>query len=246
VLQPTGLVDTLSGTMLVTSLYCAARLVAARVWRRPLHRDTNLAHMADAVAMAGMLDGTFKTLPNAAWDVVFAFFTLWFAVRGTRFVLRHGLGAGDHDHVHHVSHYLSHLVMAGAMLYMFLEASPSAAGSVTGSMAAMGGAGTTSNLTGLTLLLVVALFASAVWHADGLTRYTTIRPPLVSAGVAATANATAAPFSDATMAAPVPPVDAAGADAAGVDGPPWLAPRLETGCHIALCITMGYMLILLL
>jgi len=39
---------------------------------------------------------------------------------------------------------------------------------VTGTMSAWVGR-TTSNLTGLTLLLVVALFASAVWHADGLT-----------------------------------------------------------------------------
>jgi hypothetical protein len=225
VLHPTGLVDTLSGVMLVTSLYCAARLVAARVWRRPLHRDTNLAHMADGVAMAGMLDSTFKTLPNGAWDVVFGFFTLWFAVRGARFVLRHGIAATDEDHVHHVSHYLSHLAMAGAMLYMFLEISPAGAGSASGSMSAMGGTGTTSNLTGLTLLLVVILFASAVWHADGLTRYTTARPVLVGAGVTATTGAV------------VP---------AGADGLPWLAPRLEMGCHIALCITMGYMLILLL
>jgi hypothetical protein len=241
VLHPTGLVDTLTGVMLVTSLYCAARLVAARVWRRPLHRDTNLAHLADGVAMAGMLDGTFKTLPNGVWDVVFGFFTVWFAVRGARFVWRHGLAATDEDHVHHVSHYLSHLAMAGAMLYMFLEASPAGAGSATATMSAMGGAGATSNLTGLTLLLVVVLFASAVWHADGLTRYTTVGPALVGAGVAAGSDAPAARFTDATTEAVPVAVDGPAAD-----GSPWLVPRLEMGCHIALCITMGYMLILLL
>jgi hypothetical protein len=37
------------------------------------------------------------------------------------------------------------------------------------------------------------------------------------------------------------PVDGA---APGQSG--WLAPRLEMACHIALCITMGYMLVLLL
>ena len=238
-LHPTGLVDTLTGIMLFTSLYCVARLVAARVWRRPLHRDTNLAHLADGVAMAGMLDGTFKTLPNGAWDVVFGFFTLWFAVRGARFVVRHGVAATDDDHVHHVSHYLSHLAMAGAMLYMFLESSPSGVGSPTASMSAMGAAGATSNLTGLTLLLVVVLFASAVWHADGLTRYTTAGPALVGAGVAAAPGTTSARFTDATTEVAVPDVDGPEAD-----GSPWLAPRLEMGCHIALCITMGYMLIL--
>jgi hypothetical protein len=240
VVHPTGLVDTLSGLMLVTSLYCAARLVAARVWRRPLHRDTNLAHMADGVAMAGMLDGTFKTLPNGAWEVVFGFFTLWFAARGARFVVRHGIAATDDDHVHHVSHYLSHLAMAGAMLYMFLEASPSGARSVTGSMSAMGGAGATSNLTGVTLLLVVVLFASAVWHADGLTRYTTDRPTLVGAAVSSSSPTTGA-RSGATTTATVSTTAAV-----DTDDPGWLAPRLEIGCHIALCIAMGYMLILML
>lgn len=244
-LQPTGLVDTLSGIMLFTSLYCAARLVAARVWRRPLHRDTNLAHMADGVAMAGMLDGTFRTLPNGAWDVVFGFFTLWFAARGARFLLRHGLGASDDDHVHHVSHYLSHLAMAGAMLYMFLEASPSGAGSETGTMSAMGDAGTTSNLTGLTLLLVLVLFASAVWHADGLTRYTTARPALVGAGVSVASPSTVTPTTTLTTGATIEATTAA-VGGSGAGESQWLAPRLEMGCHIALCITMGYMLILLL
>ncbi len=26
---------------------------------------------------------------------------------------------------------------------------------------------------------------------------------------------------------------------------PWLAPRLEISCHIAMCITMAYMLVLM-
>jgi len=248
VLQPTWLVDTLAGVMLVTSLYCAARLVAARVWKRALHRDTNLAHMADGVAMAGMLDGALRTLPNAAWDVVFGFFTLWFAARAARFVVGHGIGAVDHDNVHHLSHYLSHLAMGGAMLYMFLETSPSGAGSVAGGMSAMGGAGATSNLTGLTLVLVLVLFASAVWHADGLTRYTTTGPTLVGAGVPVTSGATVARSTGADFASTTPAVGDAvhGGDASDADQSQWLAPRLEMACHIALCVTMGYMLILLL
>jgi hypothetical protein len=28
--------------------------------------------------------------------------------------------------------------------------------------------------------------------------------------------------------------------------PPWLAPRLEGACHVAMCVTMGYMLVLML
>jgi hypothetical protein len=26
----------------------------------------------------------------------------------------------------------------------------------------------------------------------------------------------------------------------------WLAPRIEAGCHVAMCVTMGFMLVLML
>jgi Domain of unknown function (DUF5134) len=249
---PTGLTDTLAGLMLATCLYCVARLVTARVWKRTLNRDTNIAHTADAVAMAGMLVGALKTLPDVAWEVIFASFTLWFASRATRSVLRYGIGGTGTGDEHLVSHYLSHLTMSGAMLYMFLEAAPSGTGS-SGAMSAMGGGGNTSNLTELTLLMVIVLFGSAVWHADSLTMYTTARRALVGAGAPLTgadfpASATgsgspAGPVSSPSRGmAPSPPEEIKDGQASTAR----LAPRLETACHIALCITMGYMLILLL
>ena len=168
-MQPTWSVHLLAVLMLVTSTYGVARLVAARVWRRSLHRDTDLAHAADGVAMAGMLVGGSKILPAGVWEVVFGAFTFWFVLRGVRFVTRFGVGTVDDD-AHSLSHYLSHLTMSGAMLYMFVEARPT-----SGVMSAMGGAGSTSDITALTLLLTVALLASAVAHADGTSRYTTVR-----------------------------------------------------------------------
>ncbi|HEY5252585.1 MAG TPA: DUF5134 domain-containing protein [Acidimicrobiales bacterium] len=238
---PTWLVDSLAGLMLATSGYCVARLVAARAWKRTINRDTNIAHTADAVAMAGMLVGALKTLPDGVWEIVFAFFTLWFAARAARAFHRHGFGGFDGGHEHLVSHYLSHFTMAGAMLSMFVQAGPSTAGSSSGVMSAMGGGGT-SNLSELTLLMVIILFGSAVWHADSLTIYTTARRALVGAG-APLANGW--PDSSAGGAHISPSFDAVhrGPETSGT---PRLAPRLETACHIALCITMGYMLILLL
>src|SRR5580698_3582726 len=112
---PTGLVDTLAGLMLATSLYCVARLVAARAWKRTLNRDTNIAHTADAVAMAGMFVPALKTLPDVAWEIIFALLTLWFASRAIRTVLRDGIGGAGAGAEHLVSHYLSHFTMAGAM-----------------------------------------------------------------------------------------------------------------------------------
>jgi len=239
---PTGLTDTLAAFMLITSAYCVARLVAAKAWSRTLHRDTNIAHAADALAMAGMLVGAYRTIPDGAWEAVFAALTLWFAVRGARFVVSHGLRIADSDHVHHLSHYVSHLVMAGAMLYMFVEASPAGSHpSATSSMSAMGGAGAaTSNLTALTLLFVVVLFGSAVWHADGLTRYTTVRRVLAGAPTASVGAFRGAPATPLERSDEVAPDDDAAADQSRS-----LAPRLEMACHIALCVTMGYMLVLL-
>ena len=239
---PTGLVDTLAGLMLATSVYCVARLVAARAWKRRLNRDTNIAHTADAVAMAGMLVGSLKTLPDVAWEIIFASLTLWFASRATRSFLRNGIGGAGAGDEHLVSHYLSHFTMSGAMLYMFIEAAPSVTGSSSGAMTAMGGGGGTSNLTELTLLMVIVLFGSAVWHADSLTMYTTARRALVGAG----APRGGAGFS-VSSAGPDSSARSDGANGATETSQALrLAPRLETACHIALCITMGYMLILLL
>jgi hypothetical protein len=252
---PTGLVDTLAGLMLATSVYCVARLVAARAWKRTLNRDTNIAHTADAVAMAGMLLPALKTLPDVAWEVIFASLTLWFASRATRTVLRHGIGDTGTGAEPLVSHYLSHFTMSGAMFYMFIEAAPAVTGRSSGVMSAMGGGGSTSNLTELTLLMILVLFGSAVWHADSLTMYTTARRALVGAGApmtgvdfpvsAARARASAGPVSSDSPAMARSPHDGASGNAETSQAIR-LAPRLETACHIALCITMGYMLILLL
>ena len=251
--QPTWLADILAGIMLGTSTYCLARLVAARRWRRTVHRDTNVAHLADGVAMAGMLVGALRTLPTGAWEVVFGAFSLWFAARSARVVARNAVATLGGD-THSLSHYLSHLAMAGAMLYMFLEMSPSGTPAAPTHVMAMG-VGSTSNLTELTLLLVIILFVSAVWHADSLTKYTTTRAALVGAGAglgagAATADTTALLSAAVATASPTDtanPTDGPlSVEGTSFGDSGWLAPRLEMACHIALCITMGYMLVLLL
>jgi hypothetical protein len=255
VLQPVGLVDILAGVMLATATYCVARLVAARLWGRTLNQDVNIAHTADAVAMAGMLVAGLRTLPDTAWEVVFATMTVWFAARGARLVLRGGLGVLDGDHVHGLSHYMSHLVMSAAMLYMFLETSGAGHGSRS-VMSAMGGTGSApSNATLLALLFLLALFASAVWHADGLTRFTTTRPALLGVGAGAALGAGSRPAGSAPSTAPTGGGGGASAPSADMDTPTEaaqaeqsrrLAPRLEMACHIVVCITMGYMLVLML
>lgn len=254
---PAGFVDTLAAVMLATAAYCAARLVAAKAWNRTTHYDVDVGHVLMGVAMAGMLVASLHTLPAGVWEVVFASLTAWFAAQVVRFVLLHGVRGWDDDHLHHASHYVTHLAMAAAMLYMFLVRTPAPAMSMSGS------AGTSSaTASGLPLVLAFILLVAAVWYADSLTRFTR-RSRAVGALAGAAGDATLLPMTAGRL-------DAAGDGAqgdlevpVGVGGVSsaapvrawgdvlcsgderWLAPRLEIATHIAMCVTMGYMLILM-
>ena len=66
-----------------------------------------------AIAMAGMLASGLQTLPNGAWEVVFAVMTVWFGYRVVRDAQVSGVRALAGGHC------APHLIHAGAMLYMF-------------------------------------------------------------------------------------------------------------------------------
>jgi Domain of unknown function (DUF5134) len=146
----------------------------------------------------------------------------------------------DDDHVHHLSHYLTHLVMACSMLYMYLAA-PRAAPGASGGMAMGAATGSTTDFVGVPLLFVVVLFASGIWELDGIERFAPQRPvaltPVGGQPVAATGRA-----GGSGTTAPAPEVGTRPRGDAGR----WVAPRLEAGCHIAMCVTMGFMLVLML
>ena len=125
-------------------------------------------------------------------------------------------GAGGHT----PSHYGVHLVMTLAMTYMYVAALPTRAGSGVASMSAPTAAG--ADFVAVPLVFVVVLLVSAVWQLDALSRYAPSSRVLVAAG------------SDG----------AAGSVGTGSSSP-WLAPRLEMGCHIATCVVMAYVLVLM-
>ncbi len=234
--------DCFAAVMLVVAAYSAARVVAARRWSRPAHPDVDFAHVLMGVGMAGMLSSAINPVPTGLWEVVFTALSAWFVWRCYRFVARLGVEGRDEDHVHHFSHYLTHLVMAVAMLYMYLVATAPSGPSREAGMAMSGATGTTADFVGLPLLFLGVLLASGIWELDGIGR-----------------------FSPAAATGPWPGPDWRSADRWGwrrsmapqpgsADGPgdgdtasrPWLAPRLEAGCHIAMCVTMAYMLVLIL
>ncbi len=220
--EPGWLLDLLAGVMLAVSVYCAVRVVLVRRLHRTLHYDVNAAHVAMGAAMAGMLVPSLNLLPDGAWEAIFSGFAIWFAWQSASLVARRGLAGRSSDHIHGVSHYLTHLVMSGAMLYMYFAAGPA---TVPGAPdMAMGPAPGTADVVALPLVFILILAVSAVWHVDALNRFSPVRVAAASGG----------------RATRVVTVTGGPSEAA------WLAPRLEMACHIAMCVTMAFMLVLLL
>jgi len=217
--DPVWILDFLAAVMLLVAAYCAARVVTVRRLHRTLHYDVNTAHVAMGAAMAGMLRPDLNLLANGLWEAIFSGFAVWFSWRSVSFLAQHGIRGRSDDHVHGISHYLTHLVRSCAMLYMYWLGMP-----ITGSRGiemAMSGPPTSAGDPGLTLLLIAILLASAVWQLDAIGRFS----PASELALRASGGA-----------APLP---------AGADRRPWLAPRGEVACHVAMCLSMGYMLALM-
>jgi hypothetical protein len=230
--------------MIVIAVYCAGRLVAARLWQRHTAVDADGLHVFMGVAMAGMLVPQLGPLPGGAWEAVFGVAAAWFAWQAAR--ARRGGTAGGWRCPYPVPH----LVESGAMLYMLLSVPGSRPGTLMPGMSASPGAAGT--FPALAVVLALFMLGYVVWTTDRLTS-------MAQAKTAMTARNTA--FDHArilvtpgTLAA-ASPQDAA--DAPGTSGPagtwqehpagkPMLAPRLAACYKIAMSIAMGYMLILML
>ncbi len=255
---PAWLSDTLAVLMLVISGYCLGRLVVWRSQGRPTDVDVDTVHGVMGVGMAAMLVPSLSPVPNVTWAWVFAVAAAWLAWRIVT-VYRQAGSARIAQ-----AHYVPHLVMAVAMIYMGVAASgPAQSGSAGGGMAmSVSGAGAHFPLGAL--VLAVFMFGYAVWLTDQLTGIATVRtwraaPQLALAGAGGQAAAGGGRPEPAPAASAAPVVRAAVAahaaaagelataprpDDAPDRGVP-LSPRLEAGCHIAMAVTMGYMLILM-
>ena len=167
--------------------------MSSRAWSRPMRFDVDIVHLLMGLAMAGMFVAALDPLPPGVWEVVFSGVAAWSLWRcGAYVTRRHGRRVPD-DHVHHVSHYPTHVVMAFAMLYMYL-AMP-AKGATVGAMAGSGATGTTADFVGLPLLFLFVLLGSGVWELDRAERFTrvpVVRDPLLPAPELAPAAASAA------------------------------------------------------
>jgi hypothetical protein len=224
--RPAWLTGLFAALMLTVAVYCAGRLVAARRWRRPTEMDTDGGHVLMGVAMAGMLVARLRIMPAAPWEAVFAAGAAWFGFQLLR--SRRRVPASSWR----CPHPAPHLVECTAMLYMFVLLPPSLArrGAAAG-MAAMTASAPASRLTFQALLLAVFMFGYVVRVADRLT----VRLPALA--VRSAGPAPAGPPAEGSSSP-------SGRRATGPANP-YLAPRCAALCKIAMGITMGYMLILM-
>ncbi len=262
---PAWILDIFAAIMLVVAAVSAARLVAARPWRRgrgAVASDIDVAHLLMAIAMAGTLAAGLRTLPNDAWDVIFAVLTAWFAyhvVRDARGVGIRALSGGR---------CAPHLVHSAAMLYMFVAVTAPAAAGGSG-MSGMGGSGMpTLSLPFLAFVFALILIGYSIWDLDQLSgpgasgHYSlaaarTALPGAVLAGTPAPvgAGSPAVAFSGlapaeggvATITPPAGPDRAAPSSLAQESaGREVLAAWVATSCRIAMGVTMALMLIIMI
>lgn len=164
-MTPAWLLGIVAAAMLAVAALSAARLVAARPWRRGgVIIDTDVAHLLMAIAMAGTLTPRLSTLPDSGWGVIFGLLVAWFAVRVTRDTRRSGLRALAGGHC------APHFVHSASMLYMVLAmtaaASPASAG--MDGMDMSGASAMTLRYPTLALLFAVILVGYSIWDLDQL------------------------------------------------------------------------------
>jgi Domain of unknown function (DUF5134) len=225
--------------MVAVSLYCVGRLVAARLWDRQNNADVNVSHVLMGAGMAGMFVPSHNPFPAALGESVFGALALWFLVRSLRTVSRRRTAWRDDATDHHLSHYPIHMVMAAAMVYMYAIGTPTGSSGQSTAMV-MSAGHVQRGYVSLSLLFIVVLFASAVWQLDSVARFSPARLSLAYATTPAVPTVSMASTTSEGRAEQ-------GSVATAVRAPSGLiAPRLEIACHVAMCIAMGYMLIVML
>jgi hypothetical protein len=274
-MTPAWILDVLAAVMLVVAAVSAARLVAARPWRPgSVVIDTDVAHLLMAIAMAGMLTASLRTLPATAWEVIFGLMTAWFAVRVVLDARANGVRALAGGHC------APHLVHSGSMLYMFLALTTTAMGAGMSGMAGMpAGSGLMMTLSYPAIAFSFALILAgySVWDLDRLSsRRGSLGTGRVSlAGVGAVAVPALAVTEPGAAALPrARSAGTAGSSAAGTAGDTsedqaeaadhpvaeggqgisgrgagdvsrlLLSPEVTVGCRIAMGVVMAFLLII--
>jgi uncharacterized protein DUF5134 len=235
------LAGALAGLMIVTAAYSASRLAVSRLRRRATEPDTDALHAAMGAAMAGMLVPQLSVLPGSAWAAVFGVCAAWFgwhAIRSRDPAIPGGTRCRFP---------VPHLIECIAMLYMLLPVHdsrpPRAGGGMA--MAGMGASpGPGSSYPALAIVLAMFMLGYIVWTTDRLTALARARTTTAGPGSSGAPEPAAACLrhADGALSAAAPGTTRHDELASR----PPLAPRLAALGKIAMSITMGYMLILML
>ena len=257
---PAWILDIFAAVMLVVAAVSAGQLAVARAWTRAGARDADIAgsHLLMGIAMAGMLVASLSTLPNVAWEAVFAVMTAWFAWCLRRESRGHGAGALVQGH------HAPHLVHSAAMLYVFAALAGPSPGGGSGMAGGSSAGPQTLHAPTLALIFVLLLIAYTVrdldrqacadgyFHVAGR-RLTPAGPALATAGAAGAAGtASAGPpvGGDGAVATVTQPRAAEAAEPAAtpeaghaepVAERLLLSPAVVKGCRVAMGVTMAFM-----
>ncbi len=253
---PAWILEIFSAIMILVAEVSAGQLVIARAWTRRGGAGAGAAvsHLLMGIAMAGILLPGLSTLPNAAWEVVFAVMTARFAWCLWRESRGRGAAAVAHGH------YAPHLVHSAAMLYIFAAlAGPSVEGSDismsgTGGMSGMAGGSSggmpTLHASTLALIFALLLIAFTIHDLDrpaGVDGYFHVVGRRSVPGGSALAPAAAGP------GALRQPTQADAAETTPRAGPAaytaerlLLSPAVVKGCQVAIGITMAFILIIII
>jgi len=223
--------------MLLTSAYCLTRLVVSWRHRRATDHQVDGVHVLKCVAMAGMLVPSLRVFSVGGWEIVFgagAVLFGWRMISDARARARSGRRSG---------HHLQHLLACVAMVYM-LAAATAAVKPVSGGSAVGGMGSSPAHLRTLALVLALGLFAYVVWTADRISSLAPVAAMQARRPTAAAPGTAVEGEPPATAAVASPPGTSQFRAEPRTRAP--LSPRLAACCEIAIGVTMGYMLIMML
>ena len=166
---PTWLAALFGVIMLVAATVAAVRIITAWRAHRATDYEIDLHNVLMGVSMAGMLIPSLLVVTNGpstiVWLVVWILVTIWFGASVARDAARRADGFGF------TGHHLPHLVMSGAMVYMFgiMVAPASGAGhSGASGMAGMSAGGGLIPFAPLDFAFVLFMVGYAVLVVDRL------------------------------------------------------------------------------
>ena len=235
---PAWLAGGLAVLMIAVAVYCVYRLAVSRLRGRDTERDADGLHVLMGIAMAGMLQPRLAAVPVAAWSTVFAVAAAWFAWQAVRTGGRGTAGT-------RCAHPVPHAIESAAMVYMLVPVGSWRSGHRPGmAMPGMSQGATTGN-PAITLVLALFMLGYVLWAIDRLAALS--RPMAAATAPGTGASWPSRPAVTVPAAASLPGEPAPASIAYGHrPGSPVLAPRGAAGYKIAMAITMGYMLVMML